>query len=141
MIYPEDFDNKAIRVASLLEKAYILVPKSLNHKPKKVTVVLHTETVKSNAFMGWCPSRIEMYVTPHQNIYSQDWLEQLSIHEFRHVVQVSKLEEEMPRVLKYIFGEHAAALLAGFYLPFWFIEGDAVAVETGLSNSGRGRLP
>ncbi len=141
VIYPEDFDNKAIRVASLLEKAYISVPKSLNHKPKKVTVVLHTETVKSNAFMGWCPSRIEMYVTPHQNIYSQDWLEQLSIHEFRHVVQVSKLEEEMPRVLKYIFGEHAAALLAGFYLPFWFIEGDAVAVETGLSNSGRGRYP
>ena len=140
VIYPEDFENKATRVSSLLEKAYLSVPKSLNHKPKKVTVVLHTETVKSNAFMGWCPSRIEMYVTPHQNIYSQDWLEQLSIHEFRHVVQVSKLEEEMPRLLKYIFGEHAAALLAGFCCHFGLLK-DAVAAETGLSNSGRGRYP
>jgi hypothetical protein len=47
----------------------------------------------------------------------------------------------MPRLLRYVFGEHAAALLTGIYLPFWFIEGDAVAVETGLSESGRGRLP
>ncbi|HPS13620.1 MAG TPA: hypothetical protein PLB87_10100, partial [Prolixibacteraceae bacterium] len=72
-------------------------------------------------------------------IYSQDWLEQLSIHEFRHVVQMNKLEKEMPQVLKYILGEHAAALLAGFYMPFWLIEGDAVCAETGLSESGRGR--
>ena len=31
VIYPEDFENKATRVSSLLEKAYLSVPKSLNH--------------------------------------------------------------------------------------------------------------
>ena len=140
VIFPEGFEKQANHVAKLLEKAYRYVPVSLNHKPKKISVVLHTGTVKSNAFLGWAPSRIEMYATPDQDIYSQDWLEQLSIHEFRHMVQISKLESEMPQLLRYLFGEQAAALLTAAYLPFWFIEGDAVSAETGLSNSGRGRV-
>ena len=41
----------------------------------------------------------------------------------------------------YALGEQAVAAVLGAYLPLWFIEGDAVAVETGLSNSGRGRVP
>jgi hypothetical protein len=141
VIFPEGFEQQGEHVAKLLEKAYGIVSYSLNHQPKKISVVLHSGTVKSNAFLGWCPGRIEMYTTPNQGTYSQDWLEQLSIHEFRHMVQVSKLESEMPQLLRYLFGEHAAALLTGIYLPFWFIEGDAVAAETGLSESGRGRLP
>lgn len=141
IIYPEGFEQQGKHVAQLLEKACDAVGYSLNHKPRKISVVLHTGTVKSNAFLGWCPGRIEMFTTPNQGIYSQDWLEQLTLHEYRHMVQISKLEAEMPQLLKYLFGEHAAALITGMYLPFWFIEGDAVAAETGLSRSGRGRCP
>jgi hypothetical protein len=141
VIFPKGFELQGEHVVKLLEKAYDFVPVTLHHKPKKIAVILHTETVKSNAFLGWCPGRIEMYTTPNQGTYSQDWLEQLSIHEFRHMVQVSKLEEEMPQLIRYVLGEHAAAFLTGAHLPFWFLEGDAVAVETGLSESGRGRLP
>jgi hypothetical protein len=141
VIFPEGFESQGEHVVKLLEKAYDFVPNSLDHKPKKISVILHTETVKSNAFLGWCPGRIEMYTTPNQGTYSQDWLEQLAIHEYRHMVQVGKLEDEMPQLIRFILGEHAAALLTGAHLPFWFLEGDAVAVETGLSESGRGRLP
>jgi hypothetical protein len=141
VIYPEGFDAKAAEIAQMMEKSYLYATKTLNHQPKKVSLVLHTETVKSNAFLGWAPSRIEFYATPHQRTYSQDWLEQLAIHEYRHMIQLSKLEAEMPKLLRWLFGEQAAAILTGAYLPFWFIEGDAVAVETGLSHSGRGRLP
>lgn len=141
VIFPEGFENQAEQVVHLMEKSYQFTTQTLHHQPKKISIILHTETVKSNAFLGWAPSRIEMYTTPHQNIYSQDWLEQLAIHEYRHMVQVSKLETEMPKLLRYLFGEQAAALLTALYVPFWFIEGDAVSAETGLGNIGRGREP
>ncbi|MGF7139235.1 TolB family protein [Roseimarinus sediminis] len=141
VIFPEGFEEKAKAIAGMMEKSYDYATVTLKQKPKKISVILHTETVKSNAFLGWAPSRIEMFTTPHPEIYSQDWLEQLAIHEFRHMVQISKIESEMPRVLRFLFGEQAAALITAAYLPFWFIEGDAVAIETGLSNSGRGRFP
>jgi len=38
-------------------------------------------------------------------------------------------------------GEQGTALIFGAYLPWWFIEGDAVVTETALSNFGRGRFP
>ena len=141
VIFPEGFEVQGERVAKLLEKSYEYTTFSLNHKPKKVSVVLHTESSISNASLGWAPSRIDMYTVPPQDCYSQDWFEQLAIHEFRHLIQLSKIESETPVLLRYIFGESAAALLTGIYLPFWFIEGDAVSAETGLSNSGRGRVP
>lgn len=141
VIFPKGFEKQAEKVVHLMEKSYRFTTQTLHQKPKKISIILHTETVKSNAFLAWAPSRIEMYTTPHQNIYSQDWLQQLSIHEFRHMVQISKLETEMPKILRYTFGEQAAALLTALYLPFWFLEGDAVSAETGLSNSGRGRVP
>jgi hypothetical protein len=141
VIFPEGFEKQGEHVTKLLEKSYDFTTFSLNHKPKKISIVLHTETVKSNAFLGWAPSRIEMYTTPHQGIYSQDWLEQLTLHEYRHMVQLSKLESEMPKILRFLFGEQAAALLTAAYLPFWFLEGDAISAETALSTSGRGRQP
>ncbi|MBN1925722.1 MAG: hypothetical protein JW798_07800 [Prolixibacteraceae bacterium] len=141
VIFPEGFEEQGLHVLHLMEKAYGYVPATLQHEPRRISVILHNETVKSNAFLGWAPGRIEMYTTPHQGIYSQDWLEQLALHEYRHMVQLSKLESEMPRVLRFIFGEQAAALLTAAYLPFWFLEGDAVSTETALSASGRGRQP
>ncbi|HPR31093.1 MAG TPA: hypothetical protein PLK12_03315 [Prolixibacteraceae bacterium] len=141
IIFPEGYEEQGTRVANLMEKVYSAVSYSLGHSPRNVSVILHTETVKSNAFLGWAPGRIEMYTTPHQDIYAQDWLEQLAMHEYRHMVQLSKLESEMPRLLRILFGEQAAALLTAAYLPFWFLEGDAICTETALSTSGRGRVP
>lgn len=141
VIYPVEFEDQGQRVARLMEKAYDYVGNSLHQQPRKVSVILHNQTVKSNAFLGWAPSRIEMFATPHQTIYAQDWLEQLAIHEFRHRVQLGNIETEMPRLLRYIFGEQAAALVLALHIPFWLIEGDAVCTETGLSQSGRGRFP
>ena len=141
IIFPTDFETKAQRLASILEKVYNFAGYSFQTKPRKISVILHTGTVYSNGFVGWAPSRVEFFTTPDQEIYAQDWLEQLAIHEFRHVVQVNKIESELPEIFKIILGEQSAALVVGAYLPFWFLEGDAVVTETALSNSGRGRLP
>lgn len=139
IIYPEEFEKQAQRISFVFDKVYEYGWKTLNFKPHKVSVVLHTQTVKSNGLMAWAPKRIELFTTPHQQIYAQDWLEQLAIHEFRHLVQIDKIQSELPGVVKFILGEQAAAMVVGAYLPFWFLEGDAVVTETALSNSGRGR--
>jgi len=141
IIYPADFETKAQRLASILEKVYQFDGKSLQHQPRKISVILHTSTVRSNGFAAWAPARVELFTTPDQEIYAQEWLEQLAIHEFRHVVQIDKIGSELPKIFKIILGEQAAALAIGAYLPFWFLEGDAVATETALSHSGRGRVP
>ena len=140
VIYPEEFEIQAQRISYVLEKVYDFGSKSLGFRPHKVSVVLHTRTVKSNGLMAWAPKRIELFTTPHQQIYAQDWLEQLALHEFRHLVQMDKIQTEMPGIVKAILGEQATAIIVGTYLPFWFLEGDAVVTETALSNSGRGRL-
>ncbi len=140
IIYPEEFDKEAQRLTFVLSKVYDYGVKTMNFNPRKISVVLHTRTVKSNGLVAWAPKRIELFTTPHQQIYAQDWLEQLALHEFRHVVQMDKIQNELPFLLKFILGEQAAAIVTGVYLPFWFLEGDAVVTETALSHTGRGRM-
>ena len=88
----------------------------------------------------WAPKRIELYPCPPQDIYGEEWLEQLAIHEYRHAVQTAKMNKGFTRVLSWIFGEQATGGILGLYIPRWFLEGDAVCTETALSYSGRGRL-
>jgi hypothetical protein len=140
LIYPEEYEQKAQQLAYVFEKTYDYGYQTLGHSPRKISVMLHTHTVQSNGLVAWAPKRMELFTTPHQKIYAQDWLEELAIHEFRHVVQMDKIQDELPALLPILFGEQAAAAVVGAYLPFWFIEGDAVVAETALSNSGRGRL-
>jgi hypothetical protein len=141
IIYPSDYELQAQKVACVFEKVFKFSGQSLNHQPRKISVILHTRTVKSNGFVAWSPSRVELYPTPHQGMYAQDWIEQLAIHELRHHVQIDKIESELPLIFKILLGEQAASIVIGAYLPFWFLEGDAVVSETALSKSGRGRLP
>ncbi len=141
IIYPKEFENKAQHMAHMLEKIYQYGGQTLKFKPKKISVILHTRTVKSNGLVALAPRRMELYTTPHQSIYPQDWLEQLVIHEFRHVVQVDKINDSMPGIIHLLLGQQGSALITGLFMPFWLLEGDAVITETALSNFGRGRLP
>lgn len=141
IIYPADFELNAKRMASLLNQVYLFGENTLHYSPKKISVILHTNTVRSNGLVAWAPSRMELFTTPHQEMYAQDWLEQLAIHEYRHVIQIDKIQSELPGIFKFLLGEQAAAIVTGIYLPFWFLEGDAVVTETALSQSGRGRVP
>ncbi len=140
IIFPESYLSEAQRLANFLEYAYNYVSFSLKNKPRKISVIIHNYTVQFNGFVSWAPKRMELYPTSSQNIYPQDALEQLALHELRHVVQVDKLHQGLTRILYYVFGEMATGVISGM-LPIWYLEGDAVATETALSRSGRGRLP
>jgi len=141
LIYPDYYEEQAQLLAQKLEKVYAYASYSLHHKPASISILLHTQTVVSNGLVAYAPKRSEFYTTPNQSIYPLDWLEQLAVHEFRHVVQIDKVNSEIPGIIKILLGEQGTALVFGAYLPWWFIEGDAVVTETALSNFGRGRLP
>ncbi len=141
ILYPSDYELEGQRVAHTFEKVYSFSGVTLNNQPRKITVILHAKSMKSNGFVAWSPSRIELFPTPSQETYAQEWIEQLAIHELRHHVQIDKIESELPAIFKILLGEQAASIVIGAYLPFWFLEGDAVATETALSSSGRGRMP
>jgi hypothetical protein len=140
LIFPESFSGKAQNVANILEYTYTTTSNSLNHEPRKASVVIHNKSVTSNGFVAPAPHRIELYSMPPQDNTTMDWLEHLCIHEMRHFVQIDKLNQGITKVLTYIFGEQANAVVAGL-LPMWYLEGDAVIAETALTNNGRGRIP
>jgi Tol biopolymer transport system component len=140
LIFPEDFSEKAHYVANILEYAYDRVGYSLDHKPEKISVIIHNRSVRSNGFVAPAPHRIELYPVPPQDNLSMAWLEYLCIHEIRHVVQIDKLNQGITKILTWFFGEQANAAVAGM-LPMWYLEGDAVIAETALTHDGRGRAP
>ncbi len=141
VIFPSDYDSLGNAIANKLEKAYEYTSYSLGHKPKKVSIILHTEKVESNGMVIWAPKRMEWFSTPPQDNSPQDWLNLLAIHELRHVVQIDKLNQGLTKIMTYLFGEQITASVLGLYVPVWFLEGDAVLTETLLSESGRGRIP
>jgi len=139
IIFQEEFETKAQEIANILENNYEKVGKTLEHDPKKISVIVHNQTLQSNGYVAWAPKRMELSATPSQNSYPDPWLEHLCIHELRHVVQVDKLNQGITKILSIVFGQQATGLVAG-QLPMWYYEGDAVATETAMSVHGRGRL-
>ncbi len=139
IIFSKEVNDEANQLANMLEYAYQYIQKTLDHEPGKISVLLHNHTVQSNGLVAWAPKRMEAFLIPPQNSYAQQWLDQLAVHELRHVVQIDKLKQGMSKVLYVLFGEQIIGAIAG-YLPDWFYEGDAVCTETGLTFTGRGRL-
>ncbi|MBN1949588.1 MAG: hypothetical protein JW801_00190 [Bacteroidales bacterium] len=138
LIYPEEFQPEALRVANTLEYLYEHESADYSVKPRKISIILHNHSVVSNGYVSWAPRRSEWVATPPSESEPLDWLQLLAVHEFRHVIQVSNLDQGFTRICKVLFGEAAVGLTVG-YLPLWFLEGDAVLAETAYSSSGRGR--
>lgn len=143
IIFPQEIEDEAQRVAHLLEKAYPYVTRSLEVEPPRIPLVLQNQSTNSNGFVTLAPRRSEWYVTPavDPELTNTEWLKTLSIHEFRHVVQFQKTRQGFNIALEILLGEIGQALGLGLTLPPWFLEGDAVGVETALTKGGRGRLP
>lgn len=137
IIYPTELGSEAQRMAATLDHIVYAVSKSLNKKPRRISIILQNQTILSNGFVQLAPRRSEFNTTPPQSQDFQDWLNSLAVHELRHIVQIDKLSGKLRAPL---FEELALAIF-GVSLPAWFFEGDAVGIETALSQAGRGRLP
>lgn len=141
LVYPQGNDSMAYKYALYLENAYPHLQKTIGvGMQKKFPVILHPANMSSNGLVSWAPRRMELITTPSSKQDGVSWDKHLVLHESRHVLQTSKVMRGWFKPLYYVIGEQAAGV-AAFFMPSWFLEGDAVGTETFLSNGGRGRLP
>jgi hypothetical protein len=143
VVYPEGFAAQAGRTARRLEQVYSPVSASLEKEPRPISVVLQNQTTVSNGFVTLIPRHSEFFTTAPQDPFlagTLGWLDLLSVHEYRHVVQFEKGQQGIGRLAYTLFGYGGlGAVTLG--IPEWFWEGDAVGTETLLTRSGRGRIP
>lgn len=139
IIYPDYFEENAQKIANIFAALYQHT-NSLAHKPIRISLVVHANGGVSNGSVAWAPRKADLYTLPPQDP-SDSWLEHLCVHEFRHVVQIDKVNQGLTKILYYLFGEQITIAITGLYLPLWFMEGDAVTFETAVGHLGRGRSP
>lgn len=144
IIYPKNKKAQAERIANVIEHIKNNNTESVGSKWKKVDLILQTHQVISNGFVTVAPFRSELFGTSPQNfsaLGSQNWLDLLAIHEYRHVLQYSNLDRGLTKLLHITNGDFGWGSLINFKVPGWYLEGDAVLSETLLTENGRGRNP
>lgn len=142
ILFQENMTEEAQRVANTLETLHGPVAKTLGARPRPLRILLNNQTAYANGMFTSVPLRLEFY-----NFYSSDphfvgnvdWLNALSIHEYRHYMQYSIQYQSTPIWLRSLY--FGCNLFTFTGVPRFFSEGDAVVMETALSKSGRGRLP
>jgi hypothetical protein len=144
VIFPSNLLETAQKTANTLEIIYSPVSRTLGREPRPLSVILQNQTSISNGFVSLFPRRSEFFITPPQDynlLGTNNWLEMLSIHEFRHVVQNDKALVGVSKGFYTLFGNNGLGLVTSLAVPNWFWEGDAVGTETVFTKSGRGRIP
>jgi hypothetical protein len=137
LIYPSEMERDAQRMANTIPHIYPHIGGSLGRQKTSIPILLQNRGVVANGFVQLGPKKSEFYSTPPQQFDSQDWLNNLAVHELRHVAQFDKLSAGR----LHPFPEQVYLAWFGVSIPTWFFEGDAVTTETALTNAGRGRQP
>jgi len=141
LIFSDEITFAAKQYAALFEEIYKTGGATLGHNPHKLPIIIHNQNVISNGEVAWVPKRMNLYAIPSQSGNAEPYAKHLAIHEFRHVVQIDKLNQSTTKYLYYFLGEQVIGAILGWHIPLWFFEGDAVYYETGASNTGRGAIP
>ncbi len=141
IIFPEGLDSKAARVADMIDYLNKNNRTSIGKAKGRIDIILQNQLTEANGFVTAAPFRSEFFTTAPQRSFlgTQDWLDMLSIHEYRHVMQLQFAKQGITKVGSILFGETGWIAMAFMAIPFWFTEGDAVTQETLLSGGGRGR--
>lgn len=144
VLFPKGYEARAKRVATLIELLNEKHTRSIGEQQFDVDIVLQTPNMTINGFVGLAPFRSGFFATPPQSfslLSTADWMDLLTIHEFRHVQQNSNERRGLTKLVSYLQGQFGWAVLSGIAVPNWFAEGDATIYETAMSPGGRGRTP
>jgi hypothetical protein len=137
LIYPEELENEAQRMANTIPQLFPFDGASLGVKKTRLPILFQNQGVIANGFVQLGPMKSEFNTTPPQQFDSQDWLNNLAVHELRHAAQFDLLTSGR----SFPFPENIYFAWMGASIPLWFFEGDAVSMETSLTLAGRGRQP
>ncbi len=144
IVFPGEMEKDAQRTANALMNAYNDVARSLGVLPRKIPIVMQNQTTDNNAFVTSEGRRAEFFSTPPQNpndMGMNNWFDELSLHEYRHVVQQDQSIVGWGKYMFYLFGNSGTSIMQGMTNPWWFWEGDAVGCESAMGYGGRGRIP
>ncbi len=140
IIFPDYLADKGYYVSFLRDTLKSKINYNLGGKLGKFNVTLHPTNLLSNGLVTYTPSRMELYTMPSRDNMSLPWLKHLVAHEYRHVAQLSKLNQGFTKTLSYILGEQMFGLTAATVSTYIY-EGDAVVAETQFAMYGRGKQP
>ncbi|GAB4228872.1 MAG: hypothetical protein Tsb0034_00240 [Ekhidna sp.] len=144
ILFPAGHEEVAQRVANMVTYQRRQLQESIGEKAITLSMVLQQHTVIPNGFVSLSPFRTEFFSTPPVNMQqlgSMNWMDVLTIHEYRHVQQNSNYLYGATKFLRYLQGENGWAFGKVLSIPNWFAEGDAVWAETKYTKAGRGRTP
>ncbi len=143
IIYPDNLQESAQRAMNALELTHKYSDNDLMVTNEKISIILRPGQTQSNGYVTLAPRRSEWFITPYfdTDLGSGNWIDLLAIHEYRHVTQMEAIFEGFSKALYYLLGESGRGLGGVWNTPNWFMEGDAVFMETYLTRYGRGRLP
>jgi len=141
IIFPEEISPAGKRMADLMLHYEKYIYSSIKTYPRKIPIVLINQNADANGFVSPAPFYSHWYTTP-SSFDGIEWFRGLAIHEGRHMVQMNKLKDGAGKGMwRLLLGEYGTAAFQVVYVPAWFMEGDAVVMETALTKGGRGRLP
>mgnify|MGYP002395553846 CR=1 FL=1 len=144
IIFPSGLETPAQRAVNTIHYLSRNNRTSIGTAQIKVNMVLQNQTMTSNGYVGLAPFRSEFQLSAPQQSFrlgALNWLDLLSIHEYRHVLQNINARYGISKLFYYLAGELGWAGATNLSIPDWFWEGDAVIVETALTSQGRGRIP
>ncbi|GAB5410876.1 MAG: hypothetical protein BalsKO_32410 [Balneolaceae bacterium] len=144
VIFPEGQKKEAVRIASIINYIKNGHLETVGSRTKKIDLVLQTNQVISNGYVGLIPFRSEFFATPFQNNHvlgSINFLDGLAIHEYQHALQYTNANRGVTKFFHLISGQPGWTGAMNLSIPNWYFEGDAVISETVLSSAGRGRTP
>jgi len=141
IIFPEEITPAGEKMADLMLHYEKYNYSSIKTTPRRIPIVLINQNADANGFVSTAPFYSHWYTTP-SSFDGIEWFRGLAIHEGRHMVQMNKLKDGAGKgAWRVLFGDYGTLAFEFFYVPFWFMEGDAVVMETALTKGGRGRLP
>jgi hypothetical protein len=134
-------DDIVNEVAEIAEETYGKLTSFLEWKPNgKTHIVIIDNQDDSYGLANPFPLNtilISPVQPPPEQGYYDNWLRELIVHEFTHIVQIDKTGG-FPGFLRKIFGR---AIINNAAHPIWFIEGLAVYSESRFTNGGRLNSP
>ncbi len=140
VVFPQNSPHLGIVVASYLDTLSPHIMRGFSSQLQNFPVLIHTQNILSNGMVTYVPKRMELYSIPSRNTFATQWLKQLTVHEYRHVAQLSSLNVGFTKAMSYVIGELAPGIVTAL-VPSYFLEGDAVLAETIFTTFGRGRQP
>ncbi len=112
IIFPAGLDSQAQRVSSIVHylaaHASSGTGLSLGSRLHKINIVLQNQTTIANGYVNLGPFRSEFFLTPEMNNFDEGsipWPDQLSVHEYRHVMQFNNFHNGLSNLMYHLFGD------------------------------------